>query len=172
MDNLNQSSEDNFSINTDNTSTNVNGFNINSKNLSPEQRQMISDKLSKLQNNPMISMFLGGNEGISKIMQQLNLNNSSSSFKTIIDQTTPSPEIQSNQTFSNSNSSFNNLNSQTPSSPIPNLNSNYNNNVYSNPTFNPDVQHDSNRNIFIIVVILGAIFYLVYTYVWHGQIPL
>ena len=165
-------SENNSSTNSSKTSINLNGINIDGQNLSPETRQMLADKLSRLQNNPMISMFLGGNSGISKILQQLNQNTPSNS-KTIIDQTPTSTENPSSQSLSDSNTSisFNQTNSQNTSTPIPNINTSYSRNVYSTPTFNPDVQHDERRNTFIIMILLGVGFYLLYTYVWHGQIP-
>jgi hypothetical protein len=142
-----------------NVSTNeylkVNGPEVHNLNqLSPETQQKIRSALAKLQNNPALSMFLGGKAGIAEIMQQLNLDTS----KTIIDQSaeknTDQLLNQGNQTADLNKAQQMQVNSNQP----------YSRSSVYNSSFNPAVKTDSWRVIILLIALAAVGYYLLSTY--------
>lgn len=155
----------------------------NMNELPPELKEKLDQAMNKLKSNPGLFNMIGAFTDLAKTANQIgavklgdfkNMN----SLQNIINGT-PESKIETQVIDMTGNSA-----TSTPTKPqMANSNidqvthmksdsySRYNEQRNFKPTFNPDVKNDNfRRNIFLLgLAIIG--FYLVYTYVWNGQLP-
>ena len=153
------------------------------QNLPPEVQQKLEEAMNKFKNNPSLFSVLGalGSLGsLAKTAQQFGITQVTdpNAIKTMTQlqnrisgqQNTRPPESSTNQGLSSQPTGQAAQNTLTASS---NSDQYARNNVHRalQPTFNPDVKGDTNRAKIAILglLILGG--YLVFQYVFHGQVP-
>lgn len=153
----------------------------NINDLPPELKEKLEMAMNKLKSNPGLFNMLGAFTDLAKTANQIGAVKLGDfkNLKSIVNAGNPEAKIDTKIIDMTNNAATTSTAKPTlPNSEIDRVThmkdssySRYNQQRSFQPTFNPDVKNDNfRRNIFLLgLAILG--FYLLYTFVWNGQLP-